>query len=554
MEKQTRASVRWIYGYSRDSLWQIALLAVFGGVIAGSFVLLALASSRLLDIVTGSREGDAIASIASIAGLIFLQAALNVVNSNLCIRAVTKIEMRIRRGIFASLLKKRYLTVSKMHSGEILNRLTSDIEIVASGIVGLLPQAVSLLTKIVAGLAVLFLFDARFTAVVLGVGLLVCFISRFYSRHFKYLHKEVQRTNGAVRSFVQECMENLIVIKSFANGEAVCRKLEGFQKDNYAIRVKRNAISNAANTLFYVFFTAGYYAALIWGAIQIAEGRITFGTLTAFLQIIQQIKAPFRNMSGLIPQYYSVLASGERLMELEEMETEQDQGSVADTASFYEGMTAVAADDITFAYEDETILEHASLRIEKGALTGIAGESGIGKSTMMKLLLYLEPCISGEVYFEMKDGRRAIDAGTRHVFSYVPQGNMIMSGSIRENITFCNEKASEEEIRRAAETACIWEYIETLPDGLDTVLAERGEGLSEGQIQRIAIARAILNDAPILLLDECTSSLDQETEWKVLQNLKAMKTKTILCISHTPAGIACCDKVYRIENKKFVEE
>ncbi len=553
MEKKVQSPIRWIYGYSRKSLWLICLLAGFSGIIAGSFILLALVSSHLLDIATGSRQGNIGVEVCLLALLIFVQAVLNIVNSNLRIHVTTKIEMQIKQGVFSSVLKKQYLDVGKMHSGEILNRLTSDVDIVVSGVVGLLPQTISLFTKIVAGLAVLISIDMRFTFAVLLVGGFVCVCSRFFSKRFKYLHKEVQQTNGVVRSFMQECVENLIVIKSFANEQAVGSKLNEFQRANYKIRIKRNAISNFANTMVYVLFTAGYYAALVWGALQISAGMITFGTLTAFLQIIQQIKAPFRNMSGLIPQYYSMLASAERLQELEALQDEKEESKVLDTQAFYENFQAIVAKDVTFSYGDFPVLQNVSLRVEKGELLALVGESGIGKSTMMKLLLHLMPCENGELYFEMKDGIQRIDAGARRVFSYVPQGNMIMSGTIRENITFCSGNASEEEVIGAAKAACIWDYIETLPKGLDTVLAERGEGLSEGQIQRIAIARAILNDAPILLLDECTSSLDKDTEWKVLQNLKRMNTKTILCISHTAAGVECCDRVLRIEDRRFIE-
>ena len=306
--------------------------------------------------------------------------------------------------------------------------------------------------------------------------------------------------------------------------------------------------------MVYVLFTAGYYAALAWGALQISVGAMTFGTLTAFLQIIQQIKAPFRNVSGLIPQYYSMQASAERLMELEEMTDEQAESKISDVTQFYRDFKGIVVDHVTFSYtEGEKILENVSLRVKKGELLAIIGESGIGKSTLVKLLLHLMPCIEGKLYLETVSGKIEIDAGTRNIFSYVPQGNMIMSGTIRENITFCNPKVTDAEIQRAAEVACIWEYIETLPEGLDTVLKERGEGLSMGQIQRIAIARAILDGAPILLLDECTASLDKETEWNVLQNLKKMNTKTIICISHTAAGIRCCDRAVKIENKKFIE-
>ena len=555
MEKKKKiTSLQWIYMYGKKSLGAVCLLAVFSGLIAGSFILLALVSSAILDIATGSREGNIWISILFLILLILFQAVLNIVSSNVRIRVMTKIEMRIRQGVFSLILKKQYGEVNKIHSGEILNRLTSDVDIVVSGIVSLIPQAISMLTKIVAGLVVLFSIDARFTGLVLAVGGLVCIFSRIYSRHFKYLHKEVQRTNGVVRSYMQECLENIVVIKSFVNEQAVCGKLNDFQRDNYKIRIKRNAISNIANTLVYVMFTAGYYAALAWGALQISAGVMTFGTLTAFLQIIQQIKAPFRNVSGLIPQYYSMQASAERLMELEEMEEEQAESKISDVHRFQKEFRAITAEDVVFSYvEGEPVLENVSLRIEKGELLAIVGESGIGKSTLMKLLLHLMPCDKGHLYLETDSEKIEIDAGTRNVFSYVPQGNMIMSGTIRDNITFCNEDVTDEEIKRAAQTACIWEFIETLPNGLDTVLTERGEGLSMGQVQRIAIARAILDDAPILLLDECTASLDKDTEWQVLQNLKKMNTKTIICISHTSAGIACCDRVLQIENKKFTE-
>lgn len=555
MEKRENKSntLKWIYEYAKESLWRILLLTVLSGMMAGSFILLALVSSRLLDIATGSREGSIGREVFFLILLIALQALLNILNSNLRVRATTKIEMQIRKGLFASILKKQYQDVMHIHSGEIMNRMTSDIDIVVSGVVSLLPQTISLFTKLAAGLAVLFSIDARFTLIVLAVGLAVCAFIRIFSKRFKYMHKEMQRTNGVVRSYLQECIENLIVIKSFANEEAVCDKLDEFQKDNYRIRILKNAVNNLANTMIYVLFTAGYYAALVWGALQLSAGQITFGTLTAFLQIIQQIKAPFRNMSGLIPQYYNMLASAERLQELEDMPDERERGRIADPKAFYEDFLALSAQDVTFSYDEHVILEHASLRVEKGELVALVGESGIGKSTMMKLFLHLMPCETGELYLETKNSRRKIDAGTRNIFSYVPQGNMIMSGTIRDNITFCSQAASDESIRKAAEAACIWEYISSLPNGLDTVLAERGQGLSEGQIQRLAIARAVLNDAPILLLDECTSSLDKETEWKVLQNIKRMNTKTILCISHTEAGVACCDRVMRIENRRFVE-
>ena len=552
MEKST---MRWIYEYSRSNLIWVLLLAVLSGGIAGSFIMLALMSRRFLDIATGAEQGNLNVQILFILGLILFQAVLNIICSYVRMRVTAKLEIQIRTGIFSTILRKKYHKIVYMHSGEILNRMTSDIDIVVGAVVGMIPQAISMFTKIGAGLIVLFVMDSGFTAVVLGIGVLVCICSRIYSRHFKYLHKEVQRTNGKVRSYIQECVENLMVIKSFTNEEAVCDKLKEFQSENYHIRVKRNTVSNLANTLLYVMFTSGYYAALVWGALQISVGAMTFGTLTAFLQIIQQIRIPFQNVSGLIPQYYSMQASAERLMEIEQMEEESFQPMLLNLSEFEKDFQAIIAEQVTVSYEDGApVLEQVSLRINKGDFAVIVGESGSGKSTLMKLLLQLITCEQGQLYFETAQGKIPIQAGTRNVFSYVPQGNMIMSGTIRENITFCNDKTDESAICNAAKAAGIWEYIKTLPQGLDTMLSERGEGLSEGQIQRIAIARALLNDAPILLLDECTSSLDKETERSVLQNLKKMSGKTIICISHTEAGSSCCNRVFRIKNRMLKEE
>lgn len=552
MEKST---MRWIYEYSRSNLIWVLLLAVLSGGIAGSFIMLALMSRRFLDIATEAEQGNLNVQILFILGLILFQAVLNIICSYVRMRVTAKLEIQIRTGIFSTILRKKYHKIVYMHSGEILNRMTSDIDIVVGAVVGMIPQAISMFTKIGAGLIVLFVMDSGFTAVVLGIGVLVCICSRIYSRHFKYLHKEVQRTNGKVRSYIQECVENLMVIKSFTNEEAVCDKLKEFQSENYHIRVKRNTVSNLANTLLYVMFTSGYYAALVWGALQISVGAMTFGTLTAFLQIIQQIRIPFQNVSGLIPQYYSMQASAERLMEIEQMEEESFQPMLLNLSEFEKDFQAIIAEQVTVSYEDGApVLEQVSLRINKGDFAVIVGESGSGKSTLMKLLLQLIACEQGQLYFETAQGKIPIHAGTRNVFSYVPQGNMIMSGTIRENITFCNDKTDESAICNAAKAAGIWEYIKTLPQGLDTMLSERGEGLSEGQIQRIAIARALLNDAPILLLDECTSSLDKETERSVLQNLKKMSGKTIICISHTEAGISCCNRVFRIKNRMLKEE
>ena len=550
-KKQT--PLRWLYQYNKKYLWAVSLLALVAAGISGGFILLALVSRKILDIATGSAKGSIPICCVLLLGIIALQAILNIINANLRIRVMTRLEMNLRQRMFTLLLKKQYADVKQIHSGEILNRLTSDIDIIVSGIIDIIPQFISILTKLAGGLAVLFVVDYKFTFIILAIGLLVVFCSRLYSGRYRSLHKEVQRTNGKVRSFLQECVENIVVIKSFVNEEPIRNQLEQYQQQNYQIRKKRTAISNVANTAVYVLFTSGYYAALVWGALRIATGQMTFGTVTAFLQIIDQIKAPFRNMSGLLPQYYSMTASAERLMELEALPEEEHCTEIQNVRSYYDEMQGIHLEHASFFYEDgEKVLEDASLTIKKGTFMAVIGPSGAGKSTLIKLLLNLATVQKGRLYIETTTGRTEIDAGMRALFAYVPQGNLMLSGSVRENILFGNQNVSEVEMRRAAEIACIAEDIETFSEGYDTILGERGIGLSEGQAQRLAIARAILSEAPILLLDECTSALDSDTEERLLENLKQLKNRTILCISHKDATIHSCDKIVRLEDYHFV--
>lgn len=550
-----RDPVKWLWYYNRKYAWAVGLLSLVSAGISGSFLLLALVSKQVLDIATGAAAGQAAWYCGALFVVIAVQAGLSILRANLQVRVMTKLEMNLRTRMFSLLLHKRYSEVKLIHSGEILNRFTSDIDVIVSGIIGLFPQLFSMLTQLIGGLAVLFTVDRAFSMVILAVGLAVLLAGRLYSGKFRYLHKEVQRTNGKVRAFLQECMENLVVIKSFVSEHPVLGHLDEYQKENYQIRKKRTAVSNVANTAVYVLFSSGYYAALVWGAFRVASGQMTFGTITALLQIINQIKAPVRNMSGLLPQYYSMLASAERLMELENLPDETIREEITDPAGFYEQMKEIRLDHGTFSYEDgEVVFSDASLRIRKGVKLAIAGPSGAGKSTLFKLLLSLDRLQKGKLVIVTETGEFPVDAGMRSLFSYVPQGNLILSGTIRENLLFGNEGVTEAAMREAARAACIAEEIEQFPAGYDSVLGERSIGLSEGQAQRLAIARALLSRAPVLLLDECTSALDPETETRLLSNLKKLEGRTILCVSHKDITIKSCEEIVWLENGKFEGE
>ena len=260
------------------------------------------------------------------------------------------------------------------------------------------------------------------------------------------------------------------------------------------------------------------------------------------------------NMSGLLPQYYNMLASAERILELTRLPDESRQPDALPADTLYRRLQSLQVQEVFFAYDaDAPVLTGASLSVHKGEFVGLAGFSGIGKSTLFKLLLGFYAPSDGRLYAALDEEEIVLGGDTRCLFAYVPQQNLLLSGTVRENIAFCCGDVTDETVWAAAETACVADAIRHLPEGLDTVLGERGAGLSEGQLQRLAIARAVLSGAPILLLDEVTSSLDEDTEVAVLRNLRALPGRTCLCISHRPAALAVCDRVLRLEGGRFVE-
>lgn len=549
-----KGSLGWIFRHTKKYLWAVVLLAVMSGCVALGFILLALVSRRVIDIATGDASGGLIVNCGYLFGIILLQAILNILYSNVTVRVSGRIEIAFKQDLFDALLQKQWRQVSAFHSGEILNRFTSDVNVVVSGVVSLIPQCVNILTKLLAGLGVLLWMDPLFAFIVLAAGGLVALASRLYSTRFKGLHKKCQETDGRTRSFLQECTENIVMIKSYLGERSVLKRLKVLQENNLKAKVRRNTYSNLANTGMFLLFNMGYFAVLAWGALRIAGGVMTFGTLTAFLQIISQIRQPFAGMSGLLPKYYSMIASAERIRELEQLENEPEGEGQVDPNGLYGKMDSLCFSDVSYSYGDGMVLDRAEFLLQKGETAAVMGKSGCGKSTFMKLLLGLIEPDGGRIYIKCRNGEKVpVGPAARGLFAYVPQGNMLFSGTLRDNIAFCRAEAADEQIMEAAEAACIGTFIQSLPDGLDTVIGERGLGLSEGQVQRIAVARAVLTGAPILLLDEATSALDEENERLILQSIQKLKDRTCIAVSHRRACLAVCDRLFRLENGRFAE-
>lgn len=547
-KENNKSTLKWIYARTKRFLPAVAVTSLISAFTAVSYVLLALITKRVLDIATKDAAGSLAAAGTALFAVIAVQVILSACQSLLNAYVNGRLTLSLRSYLFTLICRKRYSQISRYHSGDILNRLTSDVDVVVSSSVSIIPSVVSTVAKTTAGIGAMIFMNPIIAAVILVLGITVPAIGRAINKKYKYMHKECQRTEGKTRSFMQECFENIVVIKSFASEKPFVKRLTVFMEDNFRLKIKRTGISVLASICLYTFFTAGYYAVLLWGAGGLAAGTLTYGTLMAFLQLISQLRAPLQNVSGILPQYYSALASAERLIELEKTEDEKPPLEKESADRLKDNFESLEINGLCFGYGREAVIENCSFKIEKNKITAVTGESGSGKSTLFKLILGLYSPTAGSITV---NGKIPVNASVRGLFAYVPQGNMVLSGTVKDNITLCNPDVDEERLINAAKAAEIYDYISSLPDGFDTVLSERGAGLSEGQIQRISIARALLTEAPVLLLDEATSALDETTETRVLENIKAMSAKTVVFITHRNTSLKVCDRIIRVENKKF---
>ncbi len=547
-----KLTLKWLYGCSKKHLPQIFFLSVMRSALTVLNVLFALSSKYIVDAaVSGNRE-----ALFSSAGMLLLiivsKILIRILGQSLELTVTARLNMHIRGSFFSNILKRDYSALSLYHSGDLLTRLSDDVYLISEGIVALIPSAISLIVGLVYAFYSIAKLDMPFAFIFLIGGVVLFGVLSLFKTVSKRLHKNVQEAEGKVRSFYQEALASILMVKVFSIEDTISKKGGEFQSGHISAVLKRRTLSIFASGSLGFVFSIGSLFALVRSAYRLYAGTITFGTLTAIIQLVNQIQTPFASLSGLLASYYSLLASAERIIEVETLPEEECQMTALDVASSYSKLESICFDNVTFGYkDDEPVLRDANLSIKKGDFAVIGGISGIGKSTLVKLLLGVFPPQSGSINL-IVDGK-AIPVGkhSRPLFSYVPQGNLLLSGTIRETVSVVREGASDQDIMRAAEISCAAEFIDRLPKGLDTYIGEKGAGLSEGQAQRLAIMRAVLSDAPIILLDEATSALDEETEARLLSNLRDMHDKTCIIISHKPAAFEICNKHIFIENKSI---
>ena len=535
-----RQILRWLWAAWKGNRLQAVLNATIGllGVVLS--LLTVWAMQRAIDTASGVRQGSIYWAVGIMGIIILGEFALGIsrvwVKNILGIRA----QNRMQQQMLARLLRSEWRGREAMHSGDVINRLEQDVRQVIDFLTETMPSVLSTLAMFVGAFGYLLQMDVWLACITVGILPLFILVSRFYVAQMRKFSRRVRQSDSRVQSILTETMQHRMLIKTMEADDQMLDRLEDTQQELRSHVVRRTAFSVASHFVLNTGFSLGYLVAFLWGAIRLSRGTISFGGMTAFLQLVYRIQGPARDLTRLAPAFVSVFTAAERLMELEEV-PEEEQGATRPLAA----PCGIRFDHVSFNYGAEGQLPtmvDACYDFTPGSCTAILGETGSGKTTLIRLLLALVRPQEGNVYIYNKVVSETLSPLHRCNFVYVPQGNTLLSGTLRDNLLLGRQDATDAEMHEALRLACAT-FVDDLPKGLDTTFSEHGGGLSEGQAQRIAIARALLRPGSIMLLDEATSALDQETERQLLSNLLSNQQRTVIFVTHRTAVVAYCDHV-----------
>ena len=548
---------RWLWRRLHGNRLQTVLNAVIGLLSVVVSLLMVWAMQRAIDIASGFREGSIYWAVAVMGGLILCEFALSI--SRVWIKNILGVKAQnvMQQQMLDRLLRSEWRGRETRHSGDVMNRLEQDVRTVVTFITETLPSTVSTVVMFVGAFIYLWQMDRWLATITVAILPLFLAVSRIYVSQMRKFSRRVRNSDSEIQSLMTEAVQHRMLLKTLEAGSRVVERL-GDQQSELRRHVRRRTQFSIASNLFVNGgFSLGYLVAFLWGAVRMSAKTITFGQMTAFLQLVNRIQGPARDLTRLAPAFVHVFTAAERLMELEEVpEEQQGEGIRMDEPC------GVRLEDVSYTYDDgtEPVLNRLTFDFRPGTCTAILGETGAGKTTLVRLVLALMQPTEGRVVIYEERGTRKEERGARNGergtrneeggtisplhrcnFVYVPQGNTLLSGSVRDNLLLARPDATDDDLWRVLRMACA-DFVETLPQGLDTMLTEVGGGLSEGQAQRIAIARALLRDRPVMIFDEATSALDGDTERRLLANILADHRKTVLFITHRPAVVDYCDQ------------
>ena len=548
---------KWIFSYSKKYRWIVVFYAITGILSSTMSIGTAYIGRILINIIVEKQQDKLWILIAAMIGSLILSLVLSSVNSYISARISIYVNNDMQADIFERIMDARWKELSSYPSGDLLNRFNGDVGTIASNAIGWIPNLLVNIYSFVVTLIVLWRMDIGMAVIAFVSAPFLLGLSRYILRKMKEYRKRVLELNSQMMSFEVETFYNFEMIKSFGIFGYYKRKLKGWQQKYKEYNLDFNKFQIKSNILLTIVSTIVSTAAFAYCLYRLWTGQILYGDMTFFLQQRSALSSRFNSLVGTIPGMINSAVSAHRVRELLDLPREEHD---PDRVTYMEERTGegikVHVNDVTFGYDERAnVYEHTDLHVSSGEIVAIMAESGGGKTTLIRLLLGMLEPDSGKVTLQSGSGEEfPVNSDLRKFFAYVPQGNTMFSGTIAENMRMVNEEATDEDVINALKTACAWDFVEQLPAGINSTLGERGRGLSEGQAQRISIARALLRGAPILLLDEATSALDRETEEQVLHNIMSSHPDRLIILStHRPAALRLCNRIYKISGGKISE-
>ena len=561
--KEMLLQIKWIYGYGKRYWIHMILYTLLGLVGIGVSLLLGLISKDLVDIITGHQTGAVVKYFVMMIVYNIASLIINQFSNYLSTYLSMKVDAEIKADIFEKILVTDWESLTSYHSGDLLTRWSSDASNISSGILNFVPNLILYTARFISAFAMVIYFDPSF-AVFAFLGLPISFIlSRTLMKRMVNNNERSAQMNAKISSFNQEAFSNIQIIKSFDLLKLYVQRLHDIQKEYISMRLAFQRMSIWTSVLFSTIGMLVSYSSYGWGIYRVWSGAISYGTMTMFLGLSGSLTGSLNNLTSLFPTVINLTTSAGRLMDIVEMPREDysnDDAAKAFMEKYKDEGISLKISDIMYKYKTGVVnvFENASMDAHPHEIVALVGPSGEGKTTMLRILLSLIFSQEGEamLYNGVEETEQSeyikLDPSARKMFSYVPQGNTLFSGTIAYNMRSVKPDATDEEIIDALKMACAWDFVEKLPDGINSEIKERGGGFSEGQAQRLSIARAIIRKSPILLLDEATSALDVKTERRLLKNiLKDEYPRTCIVTTHRPTVLTICNRVYEIKDKKL---
>lgn len=547
---------KWIFTYSLRYKGVILYYFILGIISTSLGLVSSVAGKYIIDIVTGYQTDKLWILIVLAVGSSIFSLTIGNYLGRLNLKLGIDIGNDIQSDIFSKIIDADWKSISKYSNGDVLNRFTSDIETVGGNAIGWAPSVAITIYQFVATFCIIWYYNPVMAVFAFASAPFTLIASKFVIKKQREYGKKVREMSSDVMAFEMETFYNFDTIKSFGVADQYVKKLKWWQKRFKDMQLDYNWFSIKTGIYFSLvgmlvgFSAFGYCLWLLW------THQITYGTMTLFLQQRAQLEGAFSGLISIIPGFLNSSISAHRVRELVQLPKEVHLPQSSDLDRYIDEGFTVKMDDVDFSYvEDKKVITNSDFQAHPGEIVALVGPSGEGKTTLIRLILGLTHPDRGKASLVTRDGTEVeMNADTRHLFSYVPQGNTIISGTVAENMRLAKENATDEEIIEALKIACAWDFIEKLPDTINTQIGERGRGFSEGQVQRIAIARAVLRDAPIMLMDEATSALDITTERKVLKSIVQQRpNKTCIVTTHRPTVLNLSQRVYRVMQTKVTE-